>query len=97
MTVALGYYLNLYQVSEGIEKDVFIIFNEPNDMPTQEECEEIEKKLEKYIAKKSISLKSLKNQIRADIESMNLKCAEWGFQVIVQNLKTECAANPIFG
>lgn len=85
MEQATGYYLNVY----GRDVDIFIIFNEPNKKPTLREISIIGKIVEDALGEgcdKTRTLHAIREEIKGRIEATNLKCVQFGVQVIVQNL-----------
>lgn len=76
MEIATGYYLNLFD--KNGKRDIFVIFNEPNVKPTKKEIHIISELVEREFSKNPdvYSLQKL-------IENMNLRCVEYGVQVVV--------------
>lgn len=61
--VACGYYINVFDD----DRDVFVILNEPNDAPTPEEVDVIEKIVDGDMK---------------DLANTDLNCLRYGYQVI---------------
>lgn len=81
-TQATGYYLNVY----GLDYDVFVIFNESNDIPTVEEISIIGAIVEQAIDEGIIendALGAFRSKLVSRIEETNLNCVRMGVQVIL--------------
>lgn len=85
MKHASGYYLNTY----GRGVDVFVIFNEANDEPTEKElgiiCDIVENALNVELDN-HVNLTMICKTIQARIEDTNLNCVQASVQVIAQLL-----------
>lgn len=79
MRVASGVYLNYYNE----DLDIFVILNEANDMPNQEEVSNIEKDILKVISEGYDSLDDLRDNIIRLLGCANYNCLSFGFQVKV--------------
>ena len=85
MEQATGYYLNVY----GRDVDIFIIFKEPNKKPTLREINIISEIIDEALGEccdEIRTLHTIRAEIKERVEATNLKCIQYGVQVIVQDL-----------
>ena len=81
MNMAFGYYLNIFDLYG--KRDVFIIFNEANSKPTENELDVLGKLVEAELEKEPSGI-TLQNAI----ENSGLECVGFGVQVKAFGLKT---------
>jgi len=79
MEMATGHYLNVF--STNTERDIFVIFNEPNPEPTLEEIDTIYRLVQTIC--ETVSEDDLPHKLVEQIEGASLECVKFGVQIIV--------------
>lgn len=88
MNIAFGYYLNVFDLYG--KRDVFIIFNEANSKPTENEMDILSKLVEAELKKEPSGV-----TLQEAIENSDLECVEFGVQVKAFGLKPRSLENQI--
>ena len=81
MHIAFGYYLNVFDLYG--KRDIFIIFNEANSKPTENELETLGKLVEAELEKEPSGA-----TLQEVIENSGLECVDFGVQVKTFGLNT---------
>lgn len=82
--VTTGYYINVFKV-RGVDDagighyfyDMYIILNEPNDLPTPEEVTKIEEAVDKMDSSDA----EIESKVSKVINDLGLNCTKYGFRI----------------
>ena len=77
--VAVGNYINVFSDDRNNDYDVFIILNEPNDQPTPEEVDIIEREVKAIYDSFSPDKRREAQEV---LDELDLNCLDYGCQVI---------------
>ena len=79
MDIAFGHYLNLYD--RNGKRDVFIVFNEPNSEPTEDEVDALCDLVKAELGKDPSGA-----TLRDAVENSGLECVDFGVQIKTSGL-----------
>ena len=80
--VATGYYINLYTDMRFLNYDVYINLNEPNDEPTPDEVDIIEKELRPILDDDDMDISEKRDAAEKKLNSLDLNCLMYGAEIV---------------